>query len=53
MRRRLGLPYGREAPEAGERENACFPTECAEPAQGAAADGQHPNNGGQMIQFYI
>ena len=38
--RRLGLPDGREAPEAGARRDAGLPAERAEPAPGAAADGQ-------------
>jgi len=38
--RRSGLPNGREAPEAGARGDAGFPAERAEPAPGAAANGQ-------------
>ena len=38
--RRPGLPDGREAPKAGARGDAGLPTERAEPAPGAAADGQ-------------
>ena len=39
-RRHLGLPHGREAPQAGARRDAGLPAERAEPAPGAAADGQ-------------
>ena len=35
-----GLPDGHEAPEAGARGDACLPEQRAEPAAGAAADGQ-------------
>ena len=36
----LGLPDGREAPEAGARGDASLPAERAEPASGSAADGE-------------
>ena len=53
----LGLPDGREAPEAGARGDAGLPEQRAEPAAGAAADGQparerRPDDAVQHLMSY-